>query len=283
MEFLIGLMYLLKAEATPRKELVAVGSCLPDGEGNAEQAALMGATAAFRLPHQHALQFSRQDRYKPWYVTVGTSKDDPKAVADKIVHLNKMMGHNKPQYFVVGNEENRHDSEAFVKDHFDAVMNSLPEDLRPFIVKGSLASAVESHGWKVYTQALKNEEEFAKVFDTNRNKPHFIHAYLAPTWKLGSAPENFKRMVRLAYIVTKLKKMGFKVILGETHDGSYTRKGMPDHGDLIYQSGAGFRQIVTLSTQLGIDLVMHYQASMLGYAGNTTKDWRDEKRKITEF
>lgn len=283
MEFLLGLFYLLKAEAMPRRDVVQIGSCLPDGEGNAHQAELMGATSAFRLPHQHALRFSNQDKFKPWYVTIGTSKDDPKMIADRIKELNSMMGPNKPWFWVIGNEENRHDNEQFVSEHFKKVLEYVPEDQRAFIVKGSLAAAVESHGWKVYVEALKNESNFAKVFDTDRRKPHIIHAYLAPTWKLGSAPENFKRKVRMAYIVTKLKKMGFRVILGETHDGSYSRKGMPDHGDLVYQSGAGFRSIVTLSTQLGIDLVMHYQASMLGYQGNTTKDWRDEKHKITEF
>lgn len=260
MKILIGTYLLLMSEMLNKKHDVRIGTCSPNGIGDDDLVAKLGASIV-RVPHDQAVLYSQEGKYE-YFVTIGSSRDSNEAIADAI---NKMWNEmsRKPLFFAVTNEEN----EFLTEDVYH-----IREHVKPNItvIKGAHSAAVENAGEAVYDSYFND----TRTLDEKKLLPHLLHFYLTPTWKKFNFVENFKRKALLAYTVHQLKKRGYHNLwITEAHDGTTKSKTLEPHGDYVYASGWGFKEIVKLSRHIGVNHVFYYQSPYPYYKGNTMLGW----------
>lgn len=240
-----------------------IGLCCSNGSGDLDYAKAMNATV-FRA--DMGIYQNGMPPKQTWVLI--PSENNTFSIASTIAAIDSSQ-EERPMFYAVGNER-----DDLTYSFIDEIRGYLRENRKRIIVtKGAHRACTEKAGSICYYEYLTGKRHL----DSDTTAPHLLHFYLHPSWEKGNKFDNWKRKCLLTYIVTELKDRGvWYIIVDEAHDGSNTRPGYKPQvtdsgspGEPVYASKEGWDEIVDLCTRLGVYSVHYYQASNLGYEGNT--------------
>ena len=201
-----------------------------------------------------------------YFVLIGRPEQSPEEIAADILDARSEIGsRRKPKFFSVINEMNEYTYEDLSQVYEALLSNNY--DFKVPVVKGPHTGITESAGLKAYFSYFSG-----KRLDTQDY--HDIHYYEKFNKESDSAFTNIQKRALLTYMLIRLNFKGIpasKVVISESHDGTTSWNGIV-HGDYVFATKEGWKDIEKVCNRLGVKAVLYYHAAFLSYSENEMLD-----------